>query len=82
MAKTGRRISAKDVFRDIEDGLSDTALMEKYKLSEDGLKSVLRKLYASKVKRIGADSVILRTPMDEFSDQFQRGGIDQTIRAA
>ncbi len=71
MAKSGRRISAREVFKDIEDGLSNTALMEKYKLSEKGLQSMLQKIYSSKARRIGADSVILCTPSDDLAKRFQ-----------
>ncbi|MFH1112378.1 MAG: hypothetical protein V1792_00520 [Pseudomonadota bacterium] len=72
MAKNGRRISAGEVLRDIEDGYSHEALMEKYKLSEKGLQSLFRKLYPSPIKRLGADSVILHTPADELADRLQR----------
>ncbi len=71
MAKNGRRISARDVLKDVEDGFSHEALMEKYKLSEKGLQSVLRKVYSSRIKRLGADSVILHTPADELTGRLQ-----------
>ena len=39
-----KTVKAKEVLADIRDGLSDPALMEKYKLSEKGLESLLNKL--------------------------------------
>ena len=39
-----RKISAKEVARDIQAGMGDTPLMEKYNLSAKQLETVLRKL--------------------------------------
>lgn len=39
-----RRLSAKEVLRDIRAGMDDAGLMEKYRLAPEGLQSVFRKL--------------------------------------
>jgi hypothetical protein len=39
-----RQLSAKELLQDIRAGMDDTALMEKYRLSEQGLHSAFRKL--------------------------------------
>ena len=46
-----RLIRAKDVVDDILSGMSDSVLMEKYKLSSRGLQSIFRKLLAAKAIR-------------------------------
>ena len=70
MQKIRRQIKAKAILKDIENGLSNEQLREKYNLSEKGLESLLRKLYAAKAIRIGADSVILKTPAENLTDKF------------
>jgi DNA-binding HxlR family transcriptional regulator/anti-anti-sigma regulatory factor len=40
------RISAADVLKDVAEGMTNEALMRKYKLSPKGLQSALKKLYA------------------------------------
>ena len=47
MKKPSKKIDAKTILADIEAGMSDSALMEKYKLSAVGLESLLRKLRES-----------------------------------
>jgi rubrerythrin len=71
MATKGRQISAKDVLKDIEDGMSNADLMKKYNLSEKGIQSLYDKLYAKKALRIGADSVILSTPVDGLAKKLE-----------
>jgi len=44
MKKPSKKIDAKTILADIEAGMSDSALMEKYKLSAVGLESLLGKL--------------------------------------
>lgn len=71
MAKSRRRIYAREVLKDIENGLSSGELREKYKLSEQGLESLYRKLYSHRAVRIGADSVILKTPPENLVEKSQ-----------
>src|SRR5208283_5839803 len=47
MKKPSKKIDAKTILADIGAGMSDSALMEKYKLSAAGLESLLRKLRES-----------------------------------
>ena len=51
MKKPSKKIDAKTILADIEAGMSDSALMEKYKLSAAGLESLLRKLHESGIIR-------------------------------
>ena len=51
MKKPSKKIDAKTILADIEAGMSDSALMEKYKLSAVGLESLLRKLHESGIIR-------------------------------
>ena len=51
MKKPSKKIDAKTILADIEAGMSDSALMEKYKLSAVGLESLLRKLRESEIIR-------------------------------
>lgn len=43
-----RKIKAKEIVNDIREGMSDSQLMEKYRLSSKGLQSVFRKLVEAK----------------------------------
>jgi len=47
MALTGN-ISAKDFINDVRGGMSDSELMDKYKLTPDGLQSLAKKILASR----------------------------------
>ncbi len=49
MKKPSKKIDAKTILADIEAGMSDSALMEKYKLSAAGLESLLKKLRESEI---------------------------------
>ncbi|HTY23175.1 MAG TPA: PilZ domain-containing protein [Desulfomonilaceae bacterium] len=51
MKKPSKKIDAKSVLSDIKEGMSDSALMKKYKLSVVGLESLLRKLGESGIIR-------------------------------
>ena len=51
MKKPSKKIDAKSVLSDIKAGMSDSALMKKYKLSAAGLESLLRKLCESGIIR-------------------------------
>jgi uncharacterized protein (DUF433 family) len=51
MKKPSKKIDAKTILADIEAGMSDSAIMEKYKLSAVGLESLLRKLHESGIIR-------------------------------
>ncbi len=51
MKKPKEKIDGKNILADIEAGMPDSALMEKYKLSAAGLQSLLRKLRKSDVIR-------------------------------
>ncbi len=58
-----RQLSAKEILADIRSGMDDAALMEKYKLSAQGLQSVFRKFIAMDVlKQTELDS---RVPSHE-----------------
>lgn len=60
---TKRRITARELLADIRKGLSDPTLMEKYKLSAQGLQSVFQKLLkAGVITQAELDS---RTPLGE-----------------
>lgn len=60
---TKRRITARELLADIRKGLSDPTLMEKYKLSAQGLQSVFQKLLkAGVITQAELDS---RTPIGE-----------------
>ena len=56
MRKREREVRAKDIAGDIRSGMASTELMKKYRLSEAGLRSALRKLLNAKI--IGRDDVI------------------------
>ena len=59
MKKPSKTIDAKSVLDDIRAGMSDSALMEKYRLSAAGLESLLRKLYESEtIRQIRAIEVV------------------------
>ncbi len=49
MKKPSKKIDAKTILADIDAGMSDSALMEKYKLSAAGLESLLKKLRESEI---------------------------------
>lgn len=58
-----RRITAREILSDVRKGLSDPALMEKYKLSAQGLQSVFQKLLkAGIISQAEMDS---RSPLSE-----------------
>ena len=59
MKKPSKTVDAKSVLDDIKAGMSDSAIMEKYRLSAAGLESLLRKLYESEtVRQIRAMEVV------------------------
>jgi len=59
MKKPSKTIDVKSVLDDIKAGMSDSALMEKHKLSAVGLESLLRKLYeSSTIRQIRAMEVV------------------------
>jgi len=62
MAKV--KIDARDVLKDIRDGLDDTALMTKYRLSGTGLQSLFSKLIEA--------GLLKRTDLDKRMPNFEK----------
>ncbi|MEW6137432.1 MAG: hypothetical protein AB1733_04295 [Thermodesulfobacteriota bacterium] len=58
-----RRITAREILSDVRKGLSDPALMEKYKLSAQGLQSVFQKLLKAGI--ISQAELDARSPLSE-----------------
>ncbi len=59
MKKPNGTINAKSILTDMKAGMSDSALIEKYKLSAAGLESLLRKLRESDaIRRMIADEIV------------------------
>jgi uncharacterized protein (DUF433 family) len=59
MKKPSKKIDAKNILADIEAGTSDSALMEKYKLSAAGLESLLKKLGESEtIQHVSAMNIV------------------------
>ena len=58
-----REIEAKDLIFDIRTGMTDTQIMEKYKLSYRGLKSALQKLL--NVQALNSEELVERFPLYE-----------------
>jgi hypothetical protein len=73
-----REIRASDFVRDIRDGLSNHDLMERYKLSTEGLRSVFRKLLDARVVKASE----LETRMQLMEDRLVNAPIRQMARCS
>ena len=71
-----RKISAKDIINDIRGGMTDSELMDKYRLSLKGLQSIFRKLEA--VKAIKPSELYGRFP--GFDDTIEIEQIRKDLR--
>jgi hypothetical protein len=86
MAKSGAKISASEILRDIGAGMSDAQLRAKYHLSERGLESVYRKLHqAGLLPRSEGDAPITAdkalVPLQKVSTdlvRYEQGGLGTT----
>jgi hypothetical protein len=71
-----RQIKAKDIINDIRNGMTDSELMEKHRLSIKGLQSIFRKLEA--IKAIKPSELYGRFP--GFDDTIEVDQIRQELR--
>jgi hypothetical protein len=71
-----RKISAKDIITDIREGLTDSELLDKYRLSIKGLQSIFRKLEA--VKAIKPSELYGRLP--SFDDTIDIEQVRRELR--
>ena len=58
-----RKITAREVLKDVQAGMNDTALMKKYMLSAQGLQSVFNKMIEARI--ITEEEVDGRVPLSE-----------------
>ncbi len=58
-----RKITAREVLKDVQAGMNDTALMKKYMLSAQGLQSVFNKMIEARI--ITEEEVDARVPLSE-----------------
>lgn len=78
-----RRINAREILRDVREGLDDTAIMHKYRLSPQGLRNIYNELVEfGYLERVGSQFVVptaRRVSTREIVSDIRRGATNEEL---